>query len=207
HDEVSIVEQDPVRVLPSLHAQRRRTADGAHARLDLVGHGQHLPAVGPARDHEGVGDAEQVPHLEHDGIVTPLRARGLCCFSHPPPDLVQVTLPRFGTYPGAYRPQRRIQCIAPSGTSPSSGRPAAARSRRLLLEMSRRGISTVSTRQGFPRMTSGAPGRLTTTIVASSATSLERCHVCSSAATSPPTMTNSSAAGSSARSCNSVSNV
>ena len=69
HDHVAVVEQHPRRRVESLDAAWGRAAVTLHRGFDLLADGAHLSCVRAARDHERLGDPDDVPDIEDEDVL------------------------------------------------------------------------------------------------------------------------------------------
>src|SRR5262249_61449646 len=75
HDDVAEVEEHPGRVVEPFDTGRRRGQLVVHRLLDLVDDRADLPDVRAARDHERVGDREDVTDIDGDDVAALLGGR------------------------------------------------------------------------------------------------------------------------------------
>jgi hypothetical protein len=76
HDEIAVVEEDPLELGLTLAADRLRTGLAEFA-FDLIGDGMHLPVGGAGGDQEVVGDDEQFPDAQGHDVRRLLLGGGL----------------------------------------------------------------------------------------------------------------------------------
>ena len=70
HDNVAVVEGDPLPVLVTLDAQWLYPRRQGHPSLHFVDQGAHLAVVTTRREDEGVETGHQGPNVEGDGVLT-----------------------------------------------------------------------------------------------------------------------------------------